>query len=150
MLPLVALVSGCGSSGPIPATPLSGTIDGAAWTAKSGTVRKGFGGDNRRSIEISAGEIECGSFSDPPTPTVLTSVDWTAGLAKDFSLSFSDVESSQTATFYLGGGKNVIATDGRIEIIEAPTEKGSKGKIRLRATAESSEIEGEITLSVCD
>ena len=163
-LSLVGLVSafatGCSSeedpaekTGPVAATPLAGSIEGAAFAAKSAVARKGFD-DGEKSIDIYDTEVTCKDFNPKAERKILISVPWTAGTSRDFKFDLGGSD-SQTATFVIQKNEsdtpmNVISTQGRVEIIEAPTEAGAKGKIRLRAVASEHNVEGEIDVEVCD
>ena len=54
------------------------------------------------------------------------------------------------ALCHAGTPDNIISSTGRVEIVDAPTDKGSSGKIRLRASAEGNNVEGEVTVLVCE
>jgi hypothetical protein len=154
---LALFAVGCGSSsddapsGPVSASPLSGSIDGQDFTGKVAIARKGFD-EGKKSIDIyDDASITCDTFNDKATRKILIDVPWTTGMSKDFSFSFSG--GGQTATFVIdkgGSPDNIIATTGRVEVIDAPTDVGSTGKIRLRAIAEGNKVEGEIPVQVCE
>jgi len=145
--------SSSGKTGPVSSTPLTGTIEGKSFAGKFGVARKGFGDDQagERMIEIYDTEVKCSAFgSDTPDAYLLFSVPWKAGTARDFSFGGKD---SQTATFVVkkdGETKNIISTQGRVEILEAPEEAGATGKLRLRATAKENSVEGEVSVEVCE
>ncbi len=157
---LSAFATGCSSeddpaekTGPVAATPLTGSVQGATFAAKSAVARKGFD-DGEKSIDIYDTEVSCKDFSPKAERKILITVPWTAGTSRDFKFSFGGSD-SQTATFVIQKNEsdtplNVISTQGRVEIIEAPTEPGAKGKIRLRAVASEHNVEGEIEVEVCD
>lgn len=154
---LCALAVACGSSssdsapsGPVAAQPLAGTIDGQSFTAKVGLAHKGFE-DGKKSIDIYDTDATCDQFGTQAKREILIDVPWTTGTSKDFSVSFSG--GGQTATFVVekdGKTDNIVSGTGRVEVIDAPTDKGSTGKIRLRAIAESNKVEGEVTIKVCE
>jgi hypothetical protein len=146
--------SGGGKTGPVSATPLAGTIEGKSFSGKFGVAKKsGFDDDGKRMISIYDTEVPCSSFSrdGEPDAYLLLSVPWEAGLARDFSFGGKD---GQTATFVVkkadGDFTNIISTQGRVEILEAPSEAGAKGTIRLRAEAKGNNVEGEVTVEVCE
>lgn len=149
---------GCSSSsssddeptGPVAATPLTGSVDGKDFTAKSALAKNGFD-DGKKSIDIYDHDVSCDSFDDKSERKILIDVPWQTGTTKDFSFSLSG--GGQTATFVIdknGTPDNIIATTGRVEIVDAPTDKGATGKIRLRAIAEGNKVEGEIPVQVCE
>jgi hypothetical protein len=157
----VAALSGCSSSdssssgktGPVASTPLEGTIDGKPFEGKFARAQKGFGSsdDGEVSIDIFDKDVPCDSFEQTTEPYVLLSVPWKAGTARDFK--FASKPEGQTATFVIqkdGKTDNVISVQGRVEIVDAPTEKGATGKLRLRATAEGNNVEGEVAVKVCE
>ena len=150
---------GCGSSsssddgptGPVAATPLTGSVDGKDFTAKSALAKKGFD-EGKKSIDIYDHDVSCDTFDDKSERKILIDVPWTAGTAKDFSFSLSG-GGGQTATFVIdknGTPDNIIATTGRVEVLDAPADKGATGKIRLRAIAQGNKVEGEIPVQVCE
>ena len=159
-LSLIATVStiGCSSSddgsedsgGPVAASPLTGQVNGASFAAKSAIARKSSG--EKKSIDIYDSDVTCDAFAPKTDRSILISVPWTAATTRDFKFSLGGGD-SQTATFVVqkdGQTSNIISTQGRVEVIEAPTEKGATGKIRLRATAQGNSVEGEIAVKVCD
>jgi hypothetical protein len=143
--------SGSGKTGPVSATPLAGTIEGKSFTGKFGIAKPGFDeSDPERMISIYDTEVTCATFSPEADAYLLFSVPWKAGTARDFSFGGKD---SQTATFVVkrdGETDNIISTQGRVEVIEAPTEAGAKAKIRLRAEAQGNSVEGEVLVEVCE
>lgn len=150
----LATLVGCGSSdededsgGPVASTPLKGVVAGKEFVAKSAIARPGFSdeGDERM---VSIYDVDADCSSGGGDTSLLTSVEWKSGVAKN--LSFSLGGDSQTVTFVVGPGQNVISSTGRIEVIDAPTEANAKGKIRIRAKADSDHVEGEIDVLVCD
>jgi hypothetical protein len=145
---------GGAKTGPVSATPLAGTIEGKSFAGKFGVAKKsGFDDDGKRMISIYDTEVPCSSFSNENEPDayLLLSVPWEAGLKRDFSFGGKD---GQTATFVVkkadGDFTNIISTQGRVEILEAPSEAGEKGKIRLRAEAQGNSVEGEVSVEVCE
>jgi hypothetical protein len=155
----VAALTACSSSdssssaktGPVASTPLEGTIEGKPFTGKYARAQKGFGDDGDVSIDIFDKEVACGSFEDTEEPYLLLSVPWKAGTARDFK--FAAKPEGQTATFVIhraGKTDNVISVDGRVEIVDAPTEVGATGKLRIRASAEGNQVEGEVAVKVCE
>jgi hypothetical protein len=139
-----------GPTGPVAASPLTGSVDGKDFVAKTALARKGFD-EGKKSIDIYDSEVTCDTFQQKTEREILIDVSWTAGTSKDFS--FSSGGTSQTATFVIDRGAkadNIIATTGRVEIIDAPTEKGATGKMRLRASALGNKVEGEIPVQVCE
>jgi hypothetical protein len=150
-------VAGCSSSddaaektGPVSASPLKGTVEGSEFVAKSALARKGFD-EGEKSIDIYEGAVTCADFAPKEKRKILISVPWKSGTTRDFKFALGD--DGQTATFVIQRDSktdNIIATQGRVEIVDAPTEKGAKGKLRLRAVAREHSVEGEIAVEVCE
>ncbi len=136
------------SGGPVAAQPLAGNIDGQSWTAKIGIARAGFS-DGKKSIDIYDAAATCDSSMADAKRKILIDVPWSAGTSKNFSFSLGGGD-SQTGTFVINGSDNIISTAGRVEVVDAPTDKGSTGKIRLRMAAESNTVEGEVSVLVCE
>src|SRR5438105_4698786 len=112
-----------GPTGPVATSALTGTVDGKDFVAKSALARKGFD-EGKKSIDIYDSDVTCDTFNDKSERKILIDVPWTAGTSKDFKFSFGG--DGQTATFVIDKGgtpDNIIATTGRVEIIDAPTEK---------------------------
>ena len=154
----LATVTGCSSSGgastdsggPVATTPLKGTIAGKDFIGKIAIAQPGFADEgSKKEISIYDTDVDCSGAQAGGDHHILTSIEWTAGIAKNLKLDFSGGD-NQTVTFVTGPGENVISNQGRIEVIEAPTDVNAKGKLRLRATAESNHVEGEIAVLVCD
>lgn len=155
---LAVFATGCSSdtedaadkTGPVAASPLKGSIEGAEFVAKSALARKGFD-DGEKSIDIFEGAVTCADFQPKEKRKILLSVPWKSGTARDFKFAMG--EDGQTATFVIQRETktdNIVSTQGRVEIIDAPTEKGAKGKLRLRAVAKEHSVEGEIAVEVCE
>ena len=140
--------SGEDSGEPVASSPLSGTVDGKPFAAKSAIARSSGGGD-KRSISIYDVDATCDDASPQTDREILFSVPWKAGTSRPLKLDFTDLNGSQTVTFVVGKSNNIISNSGRIEVLEAPTEKGTTGKIRVRASADGHSVEGEIAVQVC-
>jgi hypothetical protein len=146
--------SGNDSGGAVASAPLKGTIDGKAFVAKSAVVRSSSESGGKASVTIYDIDVACDEYSPKSEREVLTSIEWKAGTNRNFKVDISDLKGSQTATFVIkpaGGGnpRNVLSNAGRIEIMEAPTEKDAIGKLRIRAKANADSVEGEIAVRVC-
>src|SRR5687767_12551069 len=148
--------AGCSSddaaekTGPVAASPLKGTVEGTEFVAKSALARKGFD-EGEKSIDIYEDAVTCADFNPDEKRKILISVPWKSGTNRDFSFALGG--DSQTATFVIRRETktdNIISTQGRVEIVEAPSEKGAKGKLRLRAVAKEHSVEGEIAVEVCE
>ncbi len=137
------------SGGPVASSPLEGTIDGKPFTAKSALARPS-GDSGEVMITVYDVDAKCDGASPQVDRRILTSVPWKANTARNLKLDFSDVKGSQTVTFVLGSSNNIISNSGRIEILDAPSGKNEKGKIRLRASAREHRVEGEVEVQVCE
>jgi hypothetical protein len=149
LLPLSALA--CGgtdstvSTGPVSDAPLAGMIDGKAFAAKSAIGVVFDPASGKRTITISGGTVTC-AMNNIDGPAVLTSVDWKEGTAIPFDLSHN-----ATLTYPSGDTfKNDVSTNGRIEVIKAPTTVGAKGTIRIRAVVDDNNtVEGQVDVEIC-
>jgi hypothetical protein len=143
--------SGSGSdekTGPVATSPLKGSIEGKEFVAAYARAIKGFD-EGEVSIDIFDAEVGCQRSANEPDRKILFFVPWAVG-TREFKLGGGD--DAQTATFVIqrdGQSDNIIATVGRVEIVDAPTGPGERGKIRLRAVAGDSNVEGEIEVEVC-
>ena len=141
--------SGEDSGGAVAASALEGTIEGTAFKAQS-AIGSYYGSDGTMSISIYDTAVNCETRPPEAARYILLSVPWKANSQRDFSLKFDD--DGQTATFVIdAGGKtnNILATEGRVEILDAPVEVGLEGTIRLRAIARENEVEGAIQVRIC-
>lgn len=132
---------------PVASTPLTGKIDGVAWTPRSAvaSARRAFSDDGgERWIDLGVGTFDCSNFI--PEAELIGTVPWTVG-AYDFSLR-------QNVTFVVeedGKTVNKVATNGRIELLSAPGPDAGVATLRIRARFDAdNEIEGEVSLTVCD
>lgn len=147
---LLSMTTGCSGGGdaadgdsPVASSALSGSFGGSTFSAVSATASVGFDDDGERRIEIYDSEVTCETFGGGSGRSILVSAPWQEGYASALSLK-------QNITFYTPPGDNLVATQGRIEIVSAPTEAGQKGKLRLRAFAnDDNQVEGEIEVEVC-
>ena len=148
---LVGLVAGCGGPPeqqkptPVKTTPLTGTVDGQAWTPIAATARtQSFSDPGERWIDISATAFTCATFV--PEAEIIGTVPWVTGTAYELSLARNLTIITHKPD---GGIVNNIATNGRVEIVSAPD--AGVGTIRIRASAGTgNRVEGQIDVSVCD
>lgn len=145
--------AGCGTAEPmvneptpVASTPLSGTVGGAAWAAVSATAsaRRSFSDDGgERWIDIGSGAFDCSDFV--PEAQIIGVFPWKVDA---YALSFN-----RNLTFVVheadGGIENLVATNGRVEVISAPDAGTATLRIRARYDAEN-EIEGQIDVTICD
>jgi hypothetical protein len=153
----VAVLAGpaCGSDssggGPVASSPLRGTVGGTDFVAMSARANKSATSpDLKKTLDIFDAPVACGGAppAGPPREIVL-SVPWTPGYAADFSFGGS----GQLGSFLIekNGMETIsITATGRIEVLEAPSEKGSKGRVRLRMSGDDGAVEGEIAVDVCE
>jgi hypothetical protein len=141
--------SGGSGAGAVAASPLRGTVSGAEFVGMSAYARKSVSKPEKRSIEIFDKVVPCGGGVAGPPRYILIVAPWQAGYGADFSfggdgqLGSFVVDKSGTTTI-------VVSATGRIEVIDAPVEKGAKGKIRLRMSEQEHSVEGEIAVDVCE
>jgi hypothetical protein len=151
-LAVVSLLVACGgsptsSSTPVASTPLTGTIDGKAWSAVTAlaSAEKAFSdGGAERWLDVYDTQVGCHDFATEAQ--LIGVVPWVADAG--YELSFS-----HNLTFVVrqadGGILNDVAVDGRVELLTAPTT--GQATLRLRATAGSTNsVEGQVAVTVCD
>ncbi len=129
---------------PVKQTALAGTIAGTAFKAVSAVAQPGFDDDGTRSISVYEDVVTCadGFGGGASERMVLFSVPWKDGFEASFSLQ-------QNATLVPSAGDNLVATEGRVEVVSAPAA-GEKGKLRIRAFFdEDNQVEGEVEVEVC-
>ena len=148
----LALFAACGPAGTsiplaVNAAPLAGTLGGIPWRAVGGVASKSaFSPDSgTRRVEIGNKVIACNDFG--AHAQVLTLVPWTVGtyeLSLQRSLTFAvDLED--------GGIDNLVATQGRVEVVTAPGPDAGPASLRIRAAFDADNaVEGEATITVCD
>lgn len=147
----LALGCGSGESGaePVSSAPLRGNVSGTDFIAVSARARKSGRDPAKRAVEVYESPVGCVGSPIDTTRTLLVVVPWQSGFTQDFSLGGGGIVGS----FLLQNGSTttaVITDKGRIELIEAPTEKGAKGTMRLRMSADEGSVEGEIAVEVCE
>jgi hypothetical protein len=124
-------------------------VSGSEFVGVSARAKKAASKPEKRTIEIYDHAVACGAGSAGPPRYVSISVPWTPGYAADFSLGGGGqlgafvVDKDGTTTF-------ALTTTGRVEVIEAPLEKGGRGRMRLRMSAPEGSVEGEIAVDVCE
>lgn len=147
---------GCGEGdssptpSPVPDTPLQGTLGGRPFVARSALARQPAGPSDtpRKWIDIYDVEVGCDDFLPATDRSIIGTVPWTSGT--EYALSFS-----QSVTFVLdeadGTPVNHLVTDGRLEVVDAPTAVGAKGRLRLRAIkGDAGFVEGAVDVTVCE
>ena len=150
-LVLVAFV-GCSSSdggagGAVASTPLSGTFRGASFAGKRAHATRAS--PSQKLVDIVEADVGCAD-SAKQKQGILVTVTWQTGYARDFP---GDGTTLANAVLYYeenGTPKNEVVSGGRVELVESSPEKGSKGRLRIRALTGSSDLEGEVPLEVCD
>ena len=130
--------NGCGGSGgpqgggPVASTPLAGNIDGRPFTPISAlAVTSSFFDGGVRWFNVYEQAASCAN-TNPSLPlggrSILSEVPYNTG--QSYNLSFGG--GGHTVTFVVNrdsGYDNLIAFNGRIEVISAPQDAGSIGKI---------------------
>jgi hypothetical protein len=131
-----------GTTTPIAAKPLSGTVAGKPFEAKSALAKKSHDAE-KKSIAIYSTAATCTSRPANAYPHVLAVPVWEVGAAQNAFVT----------TFMLQEGSTIvagIAESGQFEVVSAPKDVGATGKIRLRATYEDNTVEGEIDVAICE
>jgi hypothetical protein len=140
------------TSAPVSSAPLSGTIFGQPFVAKSALGRFDTK-TGRMSISVYPEVQPCGPADDAtlkPGLSILTSVPWNRGLARDVDNDIGPDNQGVTFVSYDGHTPdNAITSAGRIEVIEAPTVQGAHGVVRLRASFQPDSVEGQLSVDVC-
>ncbi len=151
---LVLFALACGSAA-VKQQPLSGTVGGAAWTPVSGKVRThdfaNYADAGFRSLTIGDKALGCTSTLPSGGRFLFATALWRDGAVVEFGAP-TRIDATESivlaATLTSGSSNNAIATDGRLEIVTAPST--GQGKIRVRANADSSNtVEGEFDVDVC-
>jgi hypothetical protein len=144
MAVVLCVAAACGPS-PIPDSTLSGTVGGSAFTAQGALASTdSFSEPGQRNILIAEVPLTCDDLFKSLDRSIIFTTDWTAG--KQTELGLFD----QTVTFVTGGSNNNIATDGRLEVVDAPMDKGTTGTLKLRAFAGADSVEGTVSVTVCN
>jgi hypothetical protein len=144
------------TSPPVSSAPLAGVVGGQAFTGKVGLALYGTA-THSGEVFVFDRDKACANFFE----TIMTdhweitlAGPWQSGMSGDVGLLSPDAMSVTfehvTVTDDAVTMHYAYAEDGRIEILEAPTEVGAVGRIRARATsAEGHHIEGEIPFELC-
>ncbi len=153
LITMCLALSACGSMpppGPTPvsSTPLAGTWNGVPWRAVSGvaSARRAFSDDaGSRWLDVKNGQLTCADFV--PAAQIIGIIPWQVG---GYDLSFQ-----HNLTFVVdrpdGGLDNLVATQGRVELVDAPGPDAGPAHLRIRAHFDAqNSIEGEVTVTVCD
>lgn len=129
-------------------TPLAGKVNGASWAAVSAvaSARRAFSDDNsERWIDLGAGVFDCAAFI--PEAEIIGTLPWKTGeyaLGLQRNLTFVVHETD-------GGISNNVATNGRVEFIEATGPDAGPSIVRIRARFDAdNQVEGQVSITVCD
>ena len=117
---------------------LTGTIAGKPFTAVT-AIRDSFG-----SVNIYDYATTCAEQKQPASGDVgilLSPSSWTDGTA--WELSFSN-----SVTFVQYPAENYISDSGRVEIVSAG-DANTPGQLRIRATADNANVEGQVPVLNC-
>lgn len=133
---------------PVASTPLTGKVAGVPWTPKSAvaSARRAFSDDkSERWIDLGVGDFDCSDFI--PDAEIIGTLPWKTGeyaLGLQRNLTFVVHEAD-------GGIINKVATNGRVEFIEATGPDAGPSIVRIRARFDAeNEVEGQVAISVCD
>jgi hypothetical protein len=150
-LALVLACAACTSDdqggGSVAATPLRGNFRGAAFVGMRAYATRIS--PSAKIVNVLEAEVGCAEVSKQKQGIAVI-VTWQTGYSRDFN---GDGTTASNAVFFYddnGAKKNTVAEDGRVELVESSPEKGSKGRLRLRALSLDSDVEGEIGFEVCD
>jgi hypothetical protein len=134
----------------VSSTPLTGTIDGRAFTATT-ALATGLWlyGTNNKWIAIYEVPQGCEDFTDVTAPEgvrrILIASEW-----RPMTEEFSEGDG---VNFQLGKEDEWFGTsvsEGRLELIDTPTGAGQVGTLRLRAIHGPDRVEGQVSVTVCD
>jgi hypothetical protein len=136
------LAAGCGGDDgvEIATTPLAGTINGEAWTFKSGETDAFLSeGDDNFFAELYGEDVEACGFGGGGGSHILGAVPKVAG-EYDLSLALN-------VTFSYGDSENLVATEGRIVVddVSATELHGAMHAIY----DDANEVDGTFTLTIC-
>lgn len=158
---LLALVLvGCGGEGDSPSTPstqssvpdaaLEGTLGGRPFVARSALAHAppDPSDTTHKWIDIYDVEVSCDDFFPSTDRSIIASVPWKAGTAYSFDYK-------QNVTFVIddadGTPVNYLVSTGRLELVDAPTAVGAKGRLKLRASNDKAgSVEGSVDVTVCE
>lgn len=133
---------------PVASTPLTGRVAGVEWTASSAvaSARRAFSDDaSERWVDLGAGAFDCSDFL--PDAELIGTLPWRTGaysLGLQRNLTFVVREAD-------GGIRNKVATEGRVEFIEATGPDAGPSIVRIRARFDAeNQVEGQVAISVCD
>lgn len=154
------VVAGCGSSGssdpsvdpgtPVADSPLGGDVAGAGFTGKIAISHASAKGPGMRNVYLWEADATCDSIAHvSPRRLLVTGVTWNPG--------FIGKIDARNASFLVDKGVErgliVVAEEnvasGRIEVVDAPTERGARGRVRIRARSRNHNVEGEVTVLIC-
>lgn len=149
-------------SSAVASTPLRGVVGGQPFEGKTAL---GHYGEQSRAAEfyVYDGDRTCADlFSVRDGWSVTASTPWRAGVIGDVgalaTIDGAPVGTSSTDLVSAGfrritDGSNVHndrAREGRVEVLEAPTSEGEKGRVRLRVVSTSGDrVEGEMPVEIC-
>ncbi len=163
LVSVVPLAVACGgattrppATEPVASTQLRGTVAGKDFSGVYGVAKKDLTFPEKRLIAIYETKESCTYGGPDVGPFLLTAAPWRAGFGEDFSFAENGVNATFVTREQGKPTDNVVSTQGRIEIVEAPVTVGALGKVRLRAravrdgTGTLDTVEGEVPVEFCD
>ncbi len=148
---LAAYISTClatAACGPtLPADqPLSGTINGDAWTAGAGLISDSSADDMSGTVYGDDNDLECGGDTTTATyPQLLVNVPKEPG-TYELNLNLFDLANARTFTVVPAPGENIIMGEG-VMVVEA-SDAGRR--VGLLASEGDVTLDGFVDVTFCD
>jgi hypothetical protein len=142
---------------PVASTPLAGTVGSLPFTGRHAVVH--LSSPHPPDLTVYGEPTPCNA---DPRPSLLVGLAaWSVGTHVVRSPTPGELQRGAkdddfvTVNFVHDQASGIPANDfsdsGRLEVLEAPTVVGTKGKMRLRASAGAGNaVQGEISVEVCD
>ena len=147
VLILAVFICACSGSdgetqGSIRSSPLTGTLAGRPFTAKAALAKRAPSSPEKKSVSIYDVDATCAA---PPRVDryIFATPIWKVGAKQDvFNTAFNDLSMTP--------GLVGIAEESELEVVHAPTERGARGTLRMRARYKSDSVEGEVEVQICE
>lgn len=146
---------------PVSGAPLQGTVGGKPFAGKAALATYGAKSGAAEILVFDTPET-CAHFGKLPDGwRVQVAVRWRAGVTGDVGdlaqldgapvgTSSDDLVGAWFVSTKSGATHTSASHEGRVEVIEAGTTEGSRGRLRVRATSEEGHlIEGEMPVELC-
>jgi hypothetical protein len=135
-----------------PAPSVTGTIDGNAFAPKVAQILAPMKKDGRILVTITEG-TDCPGAGDKGDHAKLTMVlPWSDGYKVDLSaLKVSGKKGPGEITFSPGkkGGGASFKPSGSVTVVNAPTDKGAKGKLKIDLQSGDYMLAGDLDIEMC-